>query len=76
MFYELHAKQGDLIAWSRWEVKEPLWMYNLGYHPEALRLLGTQEHNISMRQKITDAIPNETSENDKIGYEVSKAFTI
>jgi hypothetical protein len=76
MFYELHAKQGDLIAWSRWEVKEPLWMYNLGYHPEALRLLGTQEHNISMRQKITEAIPNETSENDKIRYEVSKAFTI
>jgi hypothetical protein len=75
VFYELHAKQGDLIAWSRWEVQEPLWMYNIGYNPEALRRVGAQERNVALRWPVTHAIPDETPENGRISREVSEAFT-
>jgi hypothetical protein len=40
VFYELRAKEGDLIALSEWEVTEPLWMHNLGFQEDALRRLG------------------------------------
>jgi hypothetical protein len=36
VFFELHAKPGDLIALSEWALTEPLWMHNLGYHPGSL----------------------------------------
>jgi len=35
VFYELHARKGDLIAFSRWEAIESLYMHNLGFHPRA-----------------------------------------
>jgi len=50
VFYELHAKQGDLFALSEWETTEPLWFHNLGFHPEALRKIRAQEQHIAMRQ--------------------------
>jgi hypothetical protein len=75
VFFELRAKQGDLIALSEWEVTEPLWMHNLGYHPGALRRIGAQEQHISMRHKLTHSIPNETRENEKLRRQVSETFT-
>jgi hypothetical protein len=74
VFYELRAKVGDRIALSAWEATEPLLMYNLGYHTRALQQMGTQEQNITARQNITNAIPNETSANAQMHYRVSKAF--
>jgi hypothetical protein len=75
VFFELHAKQGDLIALSEWEVTEPLWVHNLGYHPHALRRIGAQEQHISMRHELTHSIPNETRENEKLRRKVSETFT-
>lgn len=75
VFFELHAKQGDLIALSEWEVTEPLWMHNLGYHPHVLRRIGAQEQHISMRHELTHPIPNETRENEKVRRKLSEAFT-
>jgi len=73
VFYELHAKQGDRIALSQWEVAEPLWMHNLGYHEAALAKLGAPE--IAMRTGIYDLIPNETRKNAKLRRLLSLAFT-
>jgi len=75
LFYELHAQQGDCIAVSEWELLEPLWMFNLGFHPEALRGLGAQEQDIFLRYPVTHAIPNETRHNDKLRKQISRAFT-
>jgi hypothetical protein len=36
VFFEIHAKQGDLVALSEWKLAQPLWMHHLGYHPDAL----------------------------------------
>jgi hypothetical protein len=36
VFFEIHAKEGDLVAVSEWTATEPLWVHNLGYHPDAL----------------------------------------
>jgi len=75
VFFELHARQGDLIALSEWEVTEPLWMHNLGYHPHALRRIGAQKQHVSMRRTLTHAIPNETRQNEKLRRALSEAFT-
>jgi hypothetical protein len=74
-YYELHAKQGDLIVVSEWEFTEKLWMHNVGFHPLALQKIGTQYQNIVMRRGITDSIPNETMENNTLRLQVSRAFT-
>jgi hypothetical protein len=74
VFYELHAKEGDLIALSQWEVTEPFWVRNLGYHPHALRQMGTQEQSISMRETLINPIPNETKENYRLRRQLTKAF--
>lgn len=73
VFYELRAKQGDLIAVSRWEVAEPLWMHNLGYHPDALGRMGVA--NTDVRTRLTDPILNETAENIRLRRQLSLAFT-
>jgi len=52
VFFELRARQGDRIALSAWEVTEPLLMYNLGYHAQALRQMGAQRHNAAMRPQM------------------------
>ncbi len=75
VFFELHAKSGDFIALSEWEVIEPLWMHNLGFHSQTLRQLGAQERSISNRQQLTNPISNETEKNKKIRHELSRAFT-
>jgi hypothetical protein len=75
VFYELHAQQGDCIAVSEWELLEPLWMSNIGFHPQALRRLGAQEQHILRRYPVTHAIPDQTRRNDKLSEQISKTFT-
>ncbi len=71
--YELRAKQGDLIALSEWEVREPLWMHNVGYHQDALARIGVTD--VSRRLPLVHSIPNESKENAKLRHELSLAFT-
>ena len=75
VFYELHAKQGEFFALSKWELVEPLWLHNLGYHPLALVRMGAQRDNITMRQPVTHSIPNEPKGNRKLRHQLSLAFT-
>jgi hypothetical protein len=73
VFYELRAKQGHLIALSEWELTEPLWMHNLGYHHDALRRVGAPD--VSARRQLTNSIPNEPKKNAKMRRQLSLAFT-
>jgi hypothetical protein len=73
VFYELRAKQGDRIALSQWEMAEPVWMHNLGYHEAALAKLGAPD--IATRAGTYDLIPNETHKNAKLRRLLSLAFT-
>jgi hypothetical protein len=75
VFYELHAKQGEFFALSKWELMEPLWAHNLGFHPQALLQLGAQPDSIVMRKPMTHPIPNETKKNRKLRHQLSRAFT-
>ncbi len=50
-------------------------MHNLGFHPQALRLIGAQTDNISMRHTVTHPIPGESKENARLRFKLSKAFT-
>ena len=76
-FYECQAKQGDFFVLSSWEVKESLWMVNLGYHKTVLKNPGTQDHNINSRNLLTNPkIQSEPKKNKKIRHKLSKAFTI
>jgi len=69
VFFELRAKKGDRIALSRWDVLEPLWMHNLGYHRLSLQKIGARDH------RLTDLIHNETKENEQLRRRLSLAFT-
>jgi hypothetical protein len=73
VFYELRARPGDLIALSEWEVAEPLWMHNLGYHQDALSRIGAPD--VAMRQRFLNPIPNEAKTNEKLRRQLSLAFT-
>ena len=73
VFYELRAKQGDLIALSEWEVAEPLWMHHLGYHEHALQRKGVVD--LTNRSRLLNPIPNESRENAKLRRRWSLAFT-
>jgi hypothetical protein len=75
VFYELHAQRGELFGFSEWETTEPLWVHNLGFHPRALMRIGAQSGTIDMRYRVTHAIPDETKVNDRLRYQISKAFT-
>jgi hypothetical protein len=76
IFFEIHAKQGDLIALSEWAVTEPLWMHNLGYHPDALEKLGAPiSSQNSQRSPLVSPIVNETNYNRRIRRRMSLAFT-
>jgi len=59
--FELKAKPGDRIALSEWELHEPLWMHNLGYHEAALNRLG--QGRIVVRPQLSNLIPNESTAN-------------
>jgi len=74
VFYELKAGEGSRIAFSQWEVKEPLWMHNLGYHADALALLGAAPN--SARLPLIEPIPNETPHNKRLRKKVALAFTV
>lgn len=73
IFFEIHAKQGDMVAMSEWAVVEPLWMHNLGYHPDALDRLGAPVP--VQRWQLLNPIPNETNHNRKLRKRMSLAFT-
>jgi hypothetical protein len=73
IFFEIHAKQGDLVALSEWATIEPLWMHNLGYHPEALDRMGAPVP--SQRSPLVNPIPNETNHNFNLRRRMSLAFT-
>ncbi|WP_315765790.1 MULTISPECIES: hypothetical protein [unclassified Bradyrhizobium] len=76
IFLEIHAKQGDLVALSEWTVGEPLWMHNLGYHPDALERLGLPMPNQgSQRAPLITPIASETNYNRRIRRRMSLAFT-
>jgi len=73
VFFEIHAKTGDLVALSEWAVAEPLWMHNLGYHPVALDRMGAPIP--IQRSPLIDPIPNETKHNQRLRKRMSLAFT-
>jgi hypothetical protein len=73
IFLEIHVRQGDMVALSEWNVTEPLWMHNLGYHPEALDRLGAPV--LVQRSPLINPIPNETNHNRKLRKRMSLAFT-
>jgi hypothetical protein len=73
-FYELHAKRGDLVGLSFWEVMEPLWLHNLGFDPGTLRGLGAQERSIVDRGQLINAIPDESEANNDIRATFSRIF--
>lgn len=73
VFYELHAKQGDHIALSEWELVEPLWMHNLGYHSESLQRLGAPRE--AMRSRLTNPFPNEPKEIAQLRRRIALSFT-
>jgi hypothetical protein len=73
VFFEIHAKEGDFIALSEWAVTEPLWMHNLGYHPDALDRMGAPVP--AQRSPLINPIPNETNRNYRLRRRMSLAFT-
>ncbi len=73
VFYELRANEGEFIALSEWEVVEPLWMHNVGYHPDALQKLGAPDH--PLRLPLADPIPDEFRKNARLRAQLSLAFT-
>jgi hypothetical protein len=73
VFYELRAKKGDLIALSEWEVIEPLWMHNLGYHQDTLRKMGATGE--ALQSRFVNPIPDNTKHNEKLRLQLSSAFT-
>ena len=73
VFYELKARIGDIIAVSEWEVLEPLWFHNLGFHEDALIKLGAPF--VGSRPDLTNAIPNETKDNERLRRKFSLALT-
>jgi hypothetical protein len=76
IFFELQAKQGDTMVLSEWVVADPLWMHNLGYHPDALGRLGAPvPAQSSQRWPLINPIANETNYNRRIRRRMSLAFT-
>jgi hypothetical protein len=72
VYFEIHAKKGDTIALSKWQVTEPIWMRNLGYHASALQRMGAP---IAPRSRLVNAIPNETKFNERLRKALSLACT-
>jgi hypothetical protein len=72
VFFEVHAKQGERIALSKWKITEPLWMHNVGYHADALERMGAP---VGPRAQFVNPIPNETKFNERLRRALSLAFT-
>jgi hypothetical protein len=73
VFFEVHAKEGDLIALSQWMLTESLWMHNLGYHPDSLDKMGAPI--LPQRSPLVNPIPHETNRNSRLRRRMSLAFT-
>jgi hypothetical protein len=73
IFYEIHAKPGDRIALSTWELKDALWMHNLGFHTDSLKRMGAPVDG--SRKRFANPIPNETEFNARLRRQLSEAFT-
>jgi hypothetical protein len=73
VFFELHAKPGDLIALSEWVLTEPLWVHNLGYHPGSLDKMSAVIPD--QRLPLLRPIPHETNRNSRLRRLMSLAFT-
>jgi hypothetical protein len=73
VYYEIHAKEGDRVAVSTWELIEPLYMHNMGFHPESLKRIGVGIEG--SRKRFSNPIPNETVFNSKLRQQLSMAFT-
>jgi len=58
---------------SEWEITEPLWMHNLGYHQDALRRMGGDD--VVMRPRWANPIPNEPKTNARLRRRLALAFT-
>lgn len=73
VYYEIHAKAGDRVAVSTWELIQPVYMHNLGFHPKTLKQIGGPMDG--SRQRFANPIPNETVSNAKLRHQLSEAFT-
>jgi hypothetical protein len=73
VFLEIQVQEGDLVALSEWSITEPLWMHNLGYHPDALEVIGAPIP--PQRFPLINPIPNETKRNYRLRRKMSLAFT-
>lgn len=73
VFLEIYVREGDLVALSEWAITEPLWMHNLGYHPDALQAMGAPVP--PQRAPLINPIPNETNRNRRLRRRMSLAFT-
>jgi hypothetical protein len=71
VFYELHAEQGQYIALSTWRVQEPLWMHNLGFHPDTLRRIGGTFAGL----RFSNPIRGETEASAALRRTLSEAFS-
>ena len=74
VFYEMRAQPGQRFAFSTWRVTEPLWMHDLGFHPDVLRRLGTSA--VGNRPWMAEPIPNETARNRRLRRQVAQAFAV
>ena len=72
VFYEVRARAGDTIALSEWGLSEQLWMHNLGYHPDALKHLGTPAE--ITRPQLSAPIPGESAEHARVRRRLSMSF--
>ena len=73
VFFEIHAREGEFVALSEWALTEPLWMHNLGYHPDALGRMGAGVSD--NRIPLLNPVPNETNRNNRLRRRMSLAFT-
>ena len=73
VFYETHAKKGQRVAVSTWEIIEPFWMHNVGYHEDALQRIGAPLYG--PRLKLAFPMANETRFNAQMRRQLSRAFT-
>lgn len=74
VFYEMRAQPGWHVAFSAWRVTEPLWMHDLGFHPDVMHRLGTSA--VGNRAWMAQPIPDETARNRRLRKRVAEAFAV
>ena len=73
VYYEIHSKVGNHIVVSTWELREPAFLHNLGFHPKSMRRIGGDRPG--RVESFADPVPNETKRNAKLREQLSEAFT-